>query len=292
MKPKQKRPVGVTLLACVFLWIGCLGTVFFPIIAIFGGISMAWRLIASGVIHSEFWLRLTSYLFCTIWYAFYVAYAFIGFGLWKLRNWARKSVLAVSLFSIAISLFAVPFLVKPWDFGVAIAIGMVPPFAWIAWYVNRPRVRFAFEAWPSAQEWAATTVYPAGLSKVGKACVLAGLLATFALFIGTVMVNVENTFHSSEIYKISLTEAQNSPCVATILGSPLTPGWGTSGSMEESGMNGSAILNIPVRGPRGKATLDLTAKKHNGVWKINSLVLVYGIGQIQILPGAAPADCH
>jgi hypothetical protein len=62
--------------------------------------------------------------------------------------------------------------------------------------------------------------------------------------------------------------------------------------MEESGMNGSAILNIPVRGPRGKANLDLTAKKHNGVWNISSLVLVYGAGQIQILPGDAPADCH
>lgn len=292
MIPKQKRPVGITLLACVFLWIGCLGTIFFPILAIFGGIKTLWPLIAGGAIHSEFWLGITSYLFAAIWYLFYVAYAVIGFGLWKLKSWAHKAVLALSVFFIATSLLILPFFVKPLDFALAMAVGMVPPFAWTVFYLMRPRVCFAFGAWPSTRDWNPQASYPPSLSKVGKAWVIAGILTTLGLFIGGLMFTVERTFQSSEIYQTSLKEAQNSPCVTASLGSPLTPGWGTSGRIEESREKGSANLSIPVHGSKGKGSLDLTAKKQGGVWKIDSLVLVHGAVQIQIEPSDASTGCQ
>jgi len=292
MIPKKIRPIGITLIACVFLWIGCLGTVFFPIIAIFGGTSILWRSIAGGVIHSEFWLKLTSYLFSSIWYLFYVAYAFIGFGLWKLKNWARNAVLALAVLGASGSVVAIKVFGKNWDFALTTAFAAALPFAWIAFYLKRPRVRFAFEPWQSTPDSRSVVAYPPGLSRMGKVYVVAGVLATVGLFVGGLMFTVENSIHSSEIYQASLKEAESSPCVTAAIGSPLTPGWGTSGSTTESSENGTAELSIPVHGPKGKGDLNLEGEKQRGVWRIKSLILVHGSEQIPIEPPGPAGTCH
>jgi hypothetical protein len=111
MISQKKRPVGVTLLAAMFLWIGCLGTIFFPIILLSGGTTTLWGLIAPEAIHSQLLLQITSYLFFSVWFLFYVAYAVIGFGLWKLRNWARRSVLALTVVGGSAGILSEPFLV-------------------------------------------------------------------------------------------------------------------------------------------------------------------------------------
>jgi len=179
---------------------------------------MLWRHTASGVIHSEFWLRITSYLFAAIWYLLYAAYAFIGFGLWKLKNWARKAVLAILVFGLVTS-FLLPRLFG--NAGAMSIIGSVLFFVWMLWYLLRPRVRFAFGAWPSTRDGDATAEPPPGLSKIGKAWVTAGLIASFGLWAGFLMIAVESMSRSSEIYQLTLMEAQNSPCIAARLGVPL-----------------------------------------------------------------------
>jgi hypothetical protein len=292
MNPKQKRPVGITLLAAAFLWIGCLGTLFFPIIVFSGGTTTLWRLIAGGVIHSESWLRITSYLFVSTWFLFYVAYAFIGFGLWKLRNWARKAILALMEFFAVVSILALPFLVRLAAMAIAAVIYTSLFFAWTVWYLKRPRVCFAFGAWPSACNEVLPAEPPPGLSQMGKAWVTVAIVASFVLGIGSLMVAVESIIHSSEIYKMTLKEAQGSPCVSIEFGVPLNPGWMTTGSTEESNAEGSANLNIPVRGPKGKGSLELEAEKQSGVWKINSLVLVHDSKRIKIEPSVPNSGCQ
>jgi hypothetical protein len=292
MKPKQKRPVGITILAAAFLWIGCGGTLFFPIITLSGGTMMLWRQIAGGAIHSETTLRITSYFFVTIWFLLYVAYAVIGFGLWKLRNRARKAILALMEFFAVVSVLVLPFFVRPWALAVSFVIFTASFFAWIVWYLNRPRVRFAFGAWPSTGDGDSTAEPPPGLSKMGKAWVVAAIVATFALYCGSLMVAIESIVQSSEIYKITVKNAQDSPCVASLLGTPLTPGQMTTGGMEEGSRDGSANLNIPVNGPKGKGRLELEAEKQGGVWKITSLVLVHKSERIQIAPLVPNSSCQ
>jgi len=289
MNPKQKRPILVTILAIVFLWIGCLGTLIFPVLLFAGMTSMRtlmWKQPVSVVIHSEFWLNITSYLFITIWFLAYVAYAFIGYGLWKLRNWARITLMALMVFFAVVSVLALPFFVRPATMAIAVVIGSVPFYVWIIWYLKRPRVCFAFGAWPS------TVDLPPGLSKIGKAWVVAGIVASLALYCAALMNAIEIIFRSTEIYQITLREAQNTPCVAAKLGIPLTPGWGFGGGWEENSTNGSANLNIPVHGPKGKGRLKLEAEKKSGIWKITSLVLVHESERIQIVPSVPNSSCQ
>jgi hypothetical protein len=292
MKPKQKRPVGITLLALVFLWIGCLGTLFFPVFILTGTTTLLWKQIASGAIHSELWLRITSYLFVSTWYLFYVAYAFIGFGLWKLRNWARKTLLSLMEFFAVVSILAMPFLVRPAAMAIAVVIYTSLFIAWTVWYLKRPRVCFAFGAWPSTCNEVLPAEPPPGLSQMGKVWVTVAIVASFVLGIGSLMVAVESIIHSSEIYTMTLKEAQNSPCVAAELGVPLNPGWMTTGGTEESSTEGSADLRIPVHGSKGKGRLELEAEKQNGVWKITSLVLVHESERTQIVPSVPNSSCQ
>jgi hypothetical protein len=274
------------------LWIGCLGTLFFPIIVFSGGTTTLWRLIAGGVIHSESWLRITSYLFVSTWFLFYVAYAFIGFGLWKLRNWARKAILALTEFFAVVCVLVLPFLVRPAAMAIAVVIYTSLFIAWTIWYLKRPRVCFAFGAWPSTCNGVLQAEPPPGLSKIGKTWVTIAIVASFVLGIGSLMVAVESIIHSSEIYTMTLKEAQGSPCVSIELGVPLNPGWMTTGETEESSVEGSANLSIPVIGPKGKGSLEMSAQKQNGVWKITSLVLVHDSKRIQIEPSDATSSCQ
>jgi len=294
MNTKQKRPVGITLLSIAFLYIGGLGTIFLPIIGFFAGSKMLplWRIIAGGVIHSEALLRISGYLILSIWYLLYVAYAVIGFGLWKLHRWAHRAILTLTEFGTAVSLLALPFFVRPWSMAVAIGAGTSIPFAWTIWYLKRPRVRFAFGAWPSDGDGDATAEPPPGLSKMGKIWGIASIVATLVLFCCCLMASIESTFRSSEIYQMGLKQAQDSPCSVSIFGTPLTPERGIQGSLETSGSKGSAELEIPVHGPKGKGSLEVSGKKQGGVWKITSLVLVQGSKQFQITPEDPSSVCQ
>jgi hypothetical protein len=292
MKPRQKRPLGITLLALGFLWIGCIGTIIFPFIGFSGGATMLWRQLAAGTTYSEAGLRVISYLLNSIWFLLYVAYAVIGFGLWKLKNWGRQAVLGVWAFLAVISVLALPFFVRPGTLALAVVIGIALPSAWIVWYLKRPRVRFAFGAWPSIHDGASMPEPPAGLSKIRRTWVAVSIVATCALYVGSLMVAVEDIVRRSQIYQITLKEAQDSPCVAAVLGTPLTAGWMTTGRTEESNTEGSADLNIPIHGPKGKGGLETLGQKKNGTWEITSLVLVHQSNRIQITPATSASSCQ
>lgn len=191
MSSKPKRPIGITLLACVFLWIGCIGSVLFPIALIFFGLAndMVNDLIA-GVGQSHPWFRpaarVSAYLLVLIWYLFYVAYACIGFGLWKLRDWARKGVLGLAVFFVVAGVLAVPFIKEPAEMaGPAMAAALITwlvlPFAWLVWYLKRPRVCFAFGAGTSRSSDALYVEPPPGMSGKGRILIASAVLATVAL---------------------------------------------------------------------------------------------------------------
>lgn len=253
---------------------------------------MLWRQVASGVIHSELVLTITNYLFSSIWYLLYIAYAAIGFGLWKLRAWARKAVFALSGFGASACVLTLPFLVRPWAAATATFIGIMIAVSWAVWYLNRPRVRFAFGVWPTIQNGVSTVEPPPELSKIGKVWVVVAIAASFGLFLGSILVASESMIRASAIYQITLKQAQDSPCVTTALGTPLTPGWRASGNWTEGDAEGSAKLGIPVHGSKGKGSLAVDAEKLDGVWKITSLVLVHDSTQIQIMPPNSTSSCQ
>lgn len=129
-------------------------------------------------------------------------------------------------------------------------------------------------------------VRPNWFSRNWKWLIPAGLLTLLFLiasFIGAVFVLVETSFQHSDIYVQALAKARANPQVAEKLGRPLKAGWLASGNMSTSGSSGDADLSIPLTGPKGKGTLHLVAKKHAGVWKIETL-------QVEVNGDAEPID--
>lgn len=250
MNPKPNRPIGVTLIALAFLWIGCGGTLVLPIISLTGGISSLWRLALGPTFHSEAWLRAISYMLTFVWLILYMLYAVIGFGLWKLKNWARKSVLGIAIFGAFAALAVSLVFVRPIALSVSVIGIAVVEFGWIGWYLLRPRVQYAFGVWNrynSAGEW----IDPPGLSGRGKLVTGALVAASFvALFVIPLSIGVDATMRDSDAYKLTINTAQASSCVTNALGSPLQSGSMIGGSITESSVEGSAELSIPVRGPK------------------------------------------
>jgi hypothetical protein len=292
MTRRRSRPIGVTLIALAFLWIWCCGTLFLPIISLAGGMSTFWRLSLGSMIHSEAWLSAISYVLDSVWFLLYVGYAIIGFGLWKLKNWARKSVLGITIFGVIAGLVVSLVLVRPMILGISVVGLAVVEFGWLGWYLMRPRVRYAFGAWnrfSSAGEW----IEPPGLSTRGRLGI--GTLAAASLvvlFVIPLFFAVEAMMRSSDAYKLTLGTAQASPCVTAALGSPIEPGWMMGGSITESSVQGAAELRIPVKGPKGKGSLDVEAKKIKGNWRIDSLVFRHGAVRSSIVPAESNQACQ
>ena len=278
-----KRPVGVTIIALVYLWIGCGGTLFFPILALTGGVAPLWQRLLEDAVRSEALLKTLEILLSAIWFLAYVAYAVCGFGLWKLRNWARKSVIGINVLLLAATVIAAPIFARPLLLAIPLLICAVIPFSWIIWYLMRPRVRYAFGA-ESRPENVAAIQESRGLSKMGIAWVVVGVAAVFALFFVSVFALVETMFQANEGYRLALDEARKSPCVSRAIGTPFSAEWLTTGETNESGSEGSAKLLIPLRGPKGKGSLDVEAHKADGVWKIDSLDFMHNDDETHLVP--------
>lgn len=291
MNPNQQRPVGVTLIALAFLWIGIGGTLLFTIIILTGGSVLLWRIPLGSLIHSNTELKVVSYALNFSLYVAYIAYAVIGFGLWKLRNWARKCVFGICLIGVLAALmipaaFKMPVLMSICVIGMA-----ATELGWIGWYFMRPRVQNAFGRWnrytPDG-EW----IQPPRLSTRGRlvaGAVFAGLLVI--LFIIPLSAEVNKMMEDSGAFKLTMSTAQASPCVSGELGLPLESG-SISGALTESPSDGSADLSIPVKGPKGKGTLDVQANKLKGDWRIESLVFKHGSSRSIIIPSDSNGDCR
>jgi len=291
MSSKSKRPIGITLLAGVFLWIGCLGSVFFPFFVFYGLTADMMNLFTAGVSQSVV-VRFGAHFLVFIWFLLYVAYACIGFGLWKLQNWARKAVLGLAVFSAVAGVLVMPFVGQPAAMAVAGIVAWVLPCAWLVWYLKRPRVRFAFGAGTPIPSDVLDPGPPTGMSKKEKILTAAALLATFALFFCSLLYAVESMFRHSQVYQMTLKEAARSGCVTSKIGSPFAPGWLAGGNMEDSNAKGSAHLEIPIKGNRGKGDLVVSAEKQGGVWSIHKLILVQGSEETQLLPSTVSSICQ
>jgi hypothetical protein len=92
-------------------------------------------------------------------------------------------------------------------------------------------------------------------------------------FVALILALVFGLIRSSDAYQQALAKARSSPAAAQVLGSPITEGYFTSGQINVNGASGNADLAIPVSGPKGKATLHVTASKSAGVWSFSTLVV-------------------
>ncbi len=104
---------------------------------------------------------------------------------------------------------------------------------------------------------------------------LAGLIVIGG-FVGLVFYGVTSMMKSSGAYQMAVERAKGNPDVVSALGEPIVEGFFTSGNMNDSGSMGRADLAIPISGPKGEATIYLSAHKSVGKWTFSDLVVEIG----------------
>ncbi len=113
------------------------------------------------------------------------------------------------------------------------------------------------------------------VASVGLAVVL-----LVVLFVGLIVSVVFGAVKSSEPYQHALQVATHDPRVLASLGAPVKPGWVPSGSINVAGDSGSADLTLTLKGAAHEGKLYVVAKKSEGEWTYQTLVLkVEGSGE-------------
>jgi hypothetical protein len=130
------------------------------------------------------------------------------------------------------------------------------------------------------------------MSAAGKIWTAIAGVTTFGLFIVALLFAVEIMMRQSDVYKMSLAQAQHSSCVAAVVGKSFTVGWFVSGSIEENNDDGSANFSIPIKGSMGSARLEVSAERHNKAWIIDELSLAQNEKMIRLIPSEASSTCQ
>lgn len=98
------------------------------------------------------------------------------------------------------------------------------------------------------------------------------LIVIFALFIAGIFFGVTSMMKDSDAYKGAMTQVQNNKLVIEKLGNPIEDDGMTSGSINITNDSGNCDLQIPIKGPKGKATVFVVAEKR-GTWKYSQIVV-------------------
>jgi hypothetical protein len=99
------------------------------------------------------------------------------------------------------------------------------------------------------------------------------ILLIFVLFIGGIFFGVTSMMTNSDAYKGAMNQVQHNQLVIEKLGSPIEDDGMTSGSIHTTNDDGgNCNLQIPIKGPKGKATLFVVAEK-KGTWKYSEITV-------------------
>ncbi|MEI8258631.1 MAG: cytochrome c oxidase assembly factor Coa1 family protein, partial [Deltaproteobacteria bacterium] len=84
---------------------------------------------------------------------------------------------------------------------------------------------------------------------------------------------------------VTLRTLESCPAVVTALGQPIRRTWlGLSyGNTQTGGGRGHANWVFPVRGPRGRASIELNARETGGQWSLSSLVITTAQGTLDAI---------
>lgn len=117
---------------------------------------------------------------------------------------------------------------------------------------------------PISQAW---------LERNGKWFVPIAIVSVGAFIFG-VFIWVTGAIKSTEPYQGALAKAKACPEVQTALGTPITDGFMSTGQINIGESTGSALLEIPISGPKGKANIEVKAEMSSGNWSYSTLEVV------------------
>ena len=112
--------------------------------------------------------------------------------------------------------------------------------------------------WSRNWKW----VVPAG-------CLTLALLA--AAFVGVILMIIMAAMHSSDAYETTVRIAGSDARVQRALGTPVEGGFFVSGNVNVDNGRGTANVEVPLKGPNGKATVHVVGEKNGGEWTYSTM---------------------
>jgi hypothetical protein len=97
---------------------------------------------------------------------------------------------------------------------------------------------------------------------------IVALAIAFTFAIGGLVLYV---LHSSEAVERAMKIVNAHPSITRELGKPVAAGWLITGHVRTNNDSGQAMLEIPISGPNGHASLSLRAVKQAGDWRFEAL---------------------
>ncbi|MGZ8851733.1 MAG: cytochrome c oxidase assembly factor Coa1 family protein [Thermoanaerobaculia bacterium] len=112
--------------------------------------------------------------------------------------------------------------------------------------------------WSRNWKW----VVPVGCLSIVVMCVA---------FVGIIVAVVFGAIKSTDAYTKALNTARNDPRVIQALGTPIEPGFLVTGNVNVDNDRGTANIDFPISGPKGKAKIHAVAEKSDGKWKYSMM---------------------
>jgi hypothetical protein len=98
-------------------------------------------------------------------------------------------------------------------------------------------------------------------------------------------LTVSKVIQSSPSYVEAFSKANQNPEVTAALGTPITPGFGMSGSINQQNDTGSADFTVPLKGTKGEGSMHVVARLSGGRWQYSRIDVVAGGKTIDVLAG-------
>jgi hypothetical protein len=92
------------------------------------------------------------------------------------------------------------------------------------------------------------------------------VIVLFLAFAGAIVAVVFGAIKSTDAYTTALNTARQDPRVIEALGTPIEPGFFVTGNVNVNNDTGTASIDFPISGPKGKAKVHTTASKEHGKW--------------------------
>lgn len=107
------------------------------------------------------------------------------------------------------------------------------------------------------------------------------LIILFLTFIGTIFYGVTSLMSDSQAYTDAMELARTNEKVIKTLGTPIEQNGIVGGNVQYSSGYSEARINIPIEGPRGKATIRVEGGGADEVWSYEKMsVFVAESGEI------------
>ena len=99
------------------------------------------------------------------------------------------------------------------------------------------------------------------------------IIILFIVFAGSMILGVSSLFTGSEPYKEALLSAQSNEVLIKALGEPIEEDGIAKGNVNYTNGEGHLKLEIPLKGPKGKALLFVVADKYDADWEYKVMEL-------------------